>query len=115
MKKMVLRGAVILGIALVLGLGLTSCALEDATIYVTNNSNNTANVYLYFKGASLSIDQAAVPVGSTVMFTSEAGDYALEAQIIGGNRHDWPQDGSYYYMSGTYRFEVTKAQIRRTN
>ena len=121
MKKALLKGAGILGIALVFGLGLilTGCDWADeAEIIITNNStfsgHNTVAVYIFGDQGRYSLDSANCPRNESVSFTASAGEYMLRVSV-GGNNFNYPKDGSTIYLRGTVRLQFTGSELRRTN
>jgi len=121
MRKVLLRGVGVLGMALVFGLALTSC--DDlfpmkAEIYVSNDStfssHENVTVYIYGEQGYYSLDSANIPRNQSVSFSVDIGKYRLSVSA-GGNSFSYPQNGSTIEMRGTVRLQFTGSQLKRTN
>jgi len=124
MKKMLLKGACVLGMVLMFGLGLvlTGCDDDlfatDAEIIISNDStfsgHENVTAYIYGDQGYYSLDSANVPRNQSVSFTVDAGKYRLSISA-GGNSFSYPQDGKTIDMKGTVRLQFTGSQLKRTN
>jgi hypothetical protein len=123
MRKMLLRGVGVLGVALVFGLGLALTACDDlfpttADIIVSNNStfssHENVTVYIYGEQGYSPLESANIPRNQSVSFSVEIGKYRVSVSA-GGNSFSYPQNGSIIEMRGTVRLQFTGSQLKRTN